>query len=171
MNLPFLWQIYFVSLIAHRIQCPKWSKEFSLEFSILLGFDVLVIQPNFVARGIAFKLRLFVVILLLEPLCMLEIFSSDSHQLFELDCQLVYWLWLRARINVFFVGGLRVIVVVEFERNMTGASIIRIIVGEFGHRQEHGPIILRKTDKISEVGFHGTILTFRLAISLWVKSV
>ncbi len=79
MNLPFLWKLYFVSLLAHRMQYPKKSNEFSLEFPIPLGFDVFAIQPNFVARGIASRLRILIVILLLKLLCMLEVLFADSH--------------------------------------------------------------------------------------------
>ncbi len=62
------------------MQYPKRSKEFSLEFPIPLGFDIFAIQPNFVAWGIASRLRMLVVILLLKLLCMLEVLSADSHQ-------------------------------------------------------------------------------------------
>ncbi len=85
MNPPFLWKLYFVNLLAHRMQYPKRSKEFSLEFPIPLDFDVFAIQPNFVARGIASRLRMLVVISLLKLLCMLEFLSVDSYQLSELD--------------------------------------------------------------------------------------
>ncbi len=59
---------------------------------------------------------------------------------------------------------------VEFERRMTGASVLRIIVGEFGHRQESSPIILLKIDEGSEVDLHSAVLPFGLAISLRVES-
>ncbi len=66
------------------MQYPKRSKEFSIEFPIPLGFDVFAIQPNFVARGIASRLCILVVISLLKLLCMLEVLSTDSHQLSKL---------------------------------------------------------------------------------------
>ncbi len=66
------------------MQYPKSSKEFSLEFPIPLGFDVFAIQPNFVARGIASRLRMLVVISFLKLLCILEVLSVDNHQLSEL---------------------------------------------------------------------------------------
>ncbi len=68
------------------MQYPERSKEFSLEFPIPFGFDVFAIQPNFVARGIASRLRMLVMISLLKLLCMLEVLSADSHQLSELGC-------------------------------------------------------------------------------------
>ncbi len=68
------------------MQYPKKSKEFSLEFPIPLDFDLFAIQPNFVVQNIASRLCMFIVILLLEFLCMLEILSANSHQLFELGC-------------------------------------------------------------------------------------
>ncbi len=84
MNPSFLWKLYFVSLLAHRMQYPKRYKEFSFEFPIPLGFDVFAIQPNFVARGIASRLCMVVVTSLLKLLCMLKVLSADSHQLSEL---------------------------------------------------------------------------------------
>ncbi len=68
------------------MQYPKKSKVFSLEFPILLGFDIFTIQPNFVARGIASRLYMLVVISLLKLLYILEVLSVDSHQLSELGC-------------------------------------------------------------------------------------
>ncbi len=66
------------------MQYPKRSKEFSLELPIPLGFDLFAIQLNFVARGIASRLCMLVVISLLKLLCMLKVLSIDSHQLSEL---------------------------------------------------------------------------------------
>ncbi len=86
MNLPLLEKFYFVSLLAHQMQYPKRSKEFSLEFSIPLGFDIFAIKPNFVAQGIAFRLHIFDIILLMKLLCMLEVLSTYSHQLSEIGC-------------------------------------------------------------------------------------
>ncbi len=68
------------------MQYLKRSKEFSLKFLIPLGFDVFAIQPNFVAWGIASRLRMVVVISLLKLLYMLEILSADSYQLSKLGC-------------------------------------------------------------------------------------
>ncbi len=79
MNSLFLWKLYFVNLLAHRMQYPKRSNEFSLEFPIPLGFNVFAIQPNFVNRGIASRLRMLVMISLLKLLYMLEVLAADSH--------------------------------------------------------------------------------------------
>ncbi len=79
MNPPLLQKLYFVSLLAHQMQYPKKSHEFSLEFLIPLGFDVSAIQPNFVTRGIASRLHMLIVISLLKFLCILEVLSADSH--------------------------------------------------------------------------------------------
>ncbi len=84
MNHPLFRKLNFISLFAHRMQYQKRSKEFSLEFLIPLGFNIFAIQPNFVAWGIASRLRMLIMILLLELLCMLEVLSTDSHQLSEL---------------------------------------------------------------------------------------
>ncbi len=86
MEPPLFRKLYFVNLLTHRMQYPKRSKEFSLEFPILLGFDVFTIQPNFVAQGIASRLCMLVMILLLKLLYILEVLFVDSHQLFKLGC-------------------------------------------------------------------------------------
>ncbi len=84
MNFSLLRKLYFISLFAHWMQYLKKSKEFSLEFLILLGFNVFAIQPYFVAWSIACWLCMLVVILLLKLLYMLKILSIDSFQLFQL---------------------------------------------------------------------------------------
>ncbi len=53
---------------------------------VAFGFDVFAVQPNFLAWDIASRLCMLIVISLLKLLCMLEIFSIDSHQLSELSC-------------------------------------------------------------------------------------
>ena len=79
-------KLNFISLLAHRMQHPKRSKKFCLGFLIPFGFDVFAIKPNFVARSIAFGLYGLIVVSFLEFLGMLEVFSADSHQFFELVC-------------------------------------------------------------------------------------
>ena len=61
------------------------------------------------------------------------------------------------------------IATVEFERRVAGARILRVVVGEFGHRKEPSPIVLLGIDEGSEIGFHRTILSVGLAIGLRVE--
>ena len=52
---------------------------------------------------------------------------------------------------------------------MAGASVLRIIIGEFSHRQEPSPVVLLIIDEDAKVGLHNTILPFSLAIGLRVE--
>ena len=58
---------------------------------------------------------------------------------------------------------------IQLERGVAGARILGIVISELGHGQESGPIVLFKVDESSEVRFHCTILSFRLAVRLRVK--
>ena len=79
MNALLFEKLYFVNLLAHQMQYSKRSKEFSLELLIPLNFDSFAIQLNFIAREIAFKLCIIVMILFIKLLCMFDILSTDSH--------------------------------------------------------------------------------------------
>ena len=57
------------------------SKELGLKLQIAFGFDVFAIQPNFVTEGIAFRLDIFIVSLLLKLLTMVEDLSTNDHQI------------------------------------------------------------------------------------------
>ena len=58
---------------------------------------------------------------------------------------------------------------VEFERRVTGAGILGVIVRELSHWWRPGPVILFKVDEGLEVGLHGAVLPLCLTISLQVK--
>lgn len=62
------------------------------------------------------------------------------------------------------------IVVAQLKKCIIGADIVCIIIGKLGYLQKLGLIILFKIYKDSEIGLNSTILSFSLAISLWVKS-
>ena len=58
---------------------------------------------------------------------------------------------------------------IELEICMTGAGILGIVVGKFCHGKKPCPIIILKVDKGLEIGFHCTILLFRLAVRLLLE--
>jgi len=45
----------------------------------------------------------------------------------------------------------------------------RIIIGEFGHREQPYPVILLVSHKCSEVGLNCLVESFRLSVRLWVE--
>ena len=52
---------------------------------------------------------------------------------------------------------------------MLGASIYSIIIGKLCHEKKPCPIILLEMNKSLKVRFHYTILSFGLAVHLWVE--
>ena len=62
------------------------------------------------------------------------------------------------------------IAIVQLEKWVTGAGVLRIIISTFSNWEEPGPIILLEINKDPEVGLHGVVLLFCLTISLRVKS-
>ena len=58
---------------------------------------------------------------------------------------------------------------VEFERRVTGAGVLGVIVRKLSHREKPGPVVLLEVDKSSKVCFHRAILAFCLAVSLRIK--
>lgn len=63
----------------------KEAKKFSFKLVMLFGFDVFIIQPNFVARDIASKLYNLIMNLLLKLLSIVEVFLIYNYQFFELN--------------------------------------------------------------------------------------
>lgn len=55
---------------------------------------------------------------------------------------------------------------VQLEKRVVDASIFRIIISKFCHRQKLGLIILFKIDRSSKVDFNDAVLAFGLAIRL-----
>ena len=62
------------------MQNSKRSEEFGLELAIPFGLDVFIIQPNYIAWGVAPRLHAFVVSLLLKLLGVMEGFPTHCHQ-------------------------------------------------------------------------------------------
>ena len=51
----------FVGLATYRVQNSKKSKKLHLQLSIAFGFDIFVVQPNFLTGSVTFKLSFFIV--------------------------------------------------------------------------------------------------------------
>ena len=58
---------------------------------------------------------------------------------------------------------------VELKKDVTGASILGIIIGKFCYGKKSCLIILLKVNKNLEISFYCTILLFSLAVYLWVE--
>ena len=54
-------------------------QKFGLYFLILFGFDIFIIQPNFITGNIASRLGAFVVTLFLKFLNTIEVFLVNSY--------------------------------------------------------------------------------------------
>ena len=60
---------------------PEWPKKLCLQLPVLFSLDIFAIQPNFITRSIAFRLNAFIVGPFLKFLGMVEVFSTNDHQL------------------------------------------------------------------------------------------
>lgn len=76
--------LHLVEKQAYNIALSK--EEFSLKFSILLSFNILAVQPNFLSQGITSKLSEPIVVSLMYILSILKVFSADRDQFSELFC-------------------------------------------------------------------------------------
>ena len=56
-------------------------KKLCLQLPVVFGLDVLGIQPNFIAGGIAFRLNAFIISTFLKLLTAIEVLSANNHQL------------------------------------------------------------------------------------------
>ena len=65
---------------------------------------------------------------------------------------------------------MKIIFAVELERYMAGTSISSIIISKLCHEKKLCPIILLKVVKNLEVSFYYTILSFGLAVCLWIEN-
>ena len=83
MNSPFLRKLQFVCLLPNRMEHSERPKELCFQLPVTLGLHIFVVQPNFLAGGIALGFDSFIVSPLLKFLGMVEIFSANNHQLSE----------------------------------------------------------------------------------------
>ena len=58
---------------------------------------------------------------------------------------------------------------VELKRSVSDACILGIVVCKLRHRKESGPIILFPIHERSKVRFYRTVLSFGLAVGLWME--
>ena len=98
-------------MFAYLVQNLKRFKELCFQLPILFGLDIFAVQPNFIIRGIAFRLDAFTVSPFLKFLGIVEIFFR-----------------LRAGFNIFFVRYLRVVSIVQLERYVAKAYIFGIVI-------------------------------------------
>lgn len=138
---------------------------------IFFSIHIFAIQSYFVTRRITFRFCVFIMILLLEPLGMLNILSIDNHQNFKLSHLLVYSFLLRAKISIFFVGRTKKVATIEFKWCITGASIFHIIIVKFSYQKKLGPIMLFEINEDFEKSFYCAFWSLNLAISLCRKVV
>ena len=61
----------------------KGSEKLGLKLAIVFGLDILAIQPNFVAKNLAFGLHSLVVNLFLKLLSIVNILPKHSDQFLE----------------------------------------------------------------------------------------
>ena len=61
----------------------EWPKELCFQLSVMLGLDILAVQPNFLAEGVTLRFDSLIVRLFLNFLGMVEIFSANNHQISE----------------------------------------------------------------------------------------
>ena len=83
MDSPILRKFQLVCLLLDRMEHPEGPQEFFLQLPVAFGLDIFVIQPNFLARGIAQRLESLIVSWFLKFLGIVEVFSANNHQLSE----------------------------------------------------------------------------------------
>ena len=136
----------------------------------MLSFEVLAIQPGFIAWNIALRFDFLIMSLFLKLLCIVEVLLVNGHQLLKLKgkffCDSGFW----TRVKIFLVRNARMIFTVELKRCMASGSIFGIIVSKLDHRKKLYLIILFKVDKSLKVGFYYFILPFSLAIYLKIEA-
>ena len=100
---------------------------------------------------------------------MVEVFMTYDHQLSEFCWKLVCWLKLGAGVNFFLLQHLRMVVIVQFEKHMSGVCIFSIVISELYHWLDLGPVVLLLIHKDTKVNFYCAILLFCLLVRLRVK--
>ena len=59
---------------------PEQPKKLCLQLPVIFGLDVFIVQPNFLAGGIASKFDPLIVNLFLKFLGIVEVFLANNHQ-------------------------------------------------------------------------------------------
>ena len=83
MDSPLLRKLQSVYLLPDRMEHPERPKELCFKLPIAFGFDIVAVQPNFLAGGVALRFDSFIVSPFLQFLGIVEIFSAYNHQLSE----------------------------------------------------------------------------------------
>ena len=63
------------------MQNSERFEELGFKLSVVFGFDVFAIEPNFVSGNVASRLNAFIVSLLLKLLSMMEVLLANRHQI------------------------------------------------------------------------------------------
>ena len=90
----------------------KRPKKFCLQLPVVLGLDILAVQPNFLAGGVASGFDSLILSSFLKFLSIIEIFLTNNHQLSEFRLKLVRRLGLGAGVNIFLVRHPKVVTIV-----------------------------------------------------------
>ena len=69
--------------LSTRYNISKKIEKFGFKLAILLNFEIIATQPDFVAYSIALKLDIFIVNLFLKLLCIVKFFLANSYQFLE----------------------------------------------------------------------------------------
>ena len=101
---------------------------------------------------------------------MLYIFSVCSYKISKFLSQLISYFGPREGVDVFFVGNIYVVPVVELKRHVPYIGVFCVIISKFCHEKEPCPIVLLIINENFKVNFYCAILLLRLSVSLSVKS-
>ena len=83
MNSPFFMKFQLVFLLPDRMEHLERPKELRFQLLVPLSLDILAVQPNFLARGVALRFDSLIISLFLKFLGMIEIFLANNHQFSE----------------------------------------------------------------------------------------
>ena len=162
-------QFEFVDLVTHQVQNSKKPKKLHLQLLITFGFDIFAIQSNFLTRSETSRLSSFIVSLFLQFLDILQVFFTCSHEILKFFGQLISCFGPTAGVDQLFIGNAWVIPTLEIKKRVLHASIFRVIISEFCHRQKPRLVVLFIINKGSKVSFYYAVLPLSLAVGLKVE--
>ena len=83
MNSPIPRKLSLVGLLPNIVEHSEQLKELCLQLPVVLGLNILIVQPNSLAGSVALGFGSFIMSSFLKFLGMVEIFLAYTHQLFE----------------------------------------------------------------------------------------
>ena len=126
-------QLQFVSLFSYCMEDSEESKKLPFKLFVPLCFDVFTIQPDFLAQSIATAFNSFIINFFLQLLCMEQVLAASFYHLSQLFSQFVSRARSKAGVNIFSKKNSEVVAAIEFEQDVTGTSILSIVIGKFYH--------------------------------------